>query len=125
MPVIAGIIDIIHGIAGLLVVLLVILVSQPLRDFFGSPEWYSYLFLLAVIIAAMLGIIGGISTLNRKNWPLASAGSLASLFLTAWSLEYWINLDSYGFGVQTLYGFAWFPAMFSLVMIVLSRKQFR
>jgi hypothetical protein len=125
MPVTAGVIDIIHGAAGILVGFLLIFVTQSLSDFFGAPPWYSYLLMLVIILAGALAITGGVCALKRKDWPLALAGSIASFFLTVWSLEYWTNIGTYGLDIDTLYGFAGVPALFAIVLTALSRGQFR
>ena len=126
MPVTAGVIDILHGVAAMILGIFTALVSYSLGNLFGSgPPWYTYWLVLGIIVAGSLAITGGIYALKRKIWPLALGGAIASFALTLWSLEYWINIGTYGLSINTLYGFAPVPAIFSLILTFSAREQFK
>jgi len=126
MPVTAGVIEIVHGVAAILGGILFLLVGYTLGSVFGSGMlWYGYVVGAAIIVAGILVLIAGIQALKSKAWPLVLFGAILSFILSLWSVEYWINIERYGVGINTLYGFAWVPAVFTIILTLGSRKQFR
>ena len=126
MPVTAGVIEIVHGVAAILGGILFLLVGYTLGSVFGSGMlWYGYVVGAAIIVAGILVLIAGIQALKSKAWPLVLFGAILSFILSLWSVEYWINIERYGVGINTLYGFAWVPAVFTIVLLMLSRRQFK
>jgi hypothetical protein len=101
----AGILELVSGAAALTGVLVLLFISLIAGAFLHSTPYYvvlSICLLLALIllIAAMLAIIGGISSLRRTRWGLALAGSIAALF-------------------------PWWPlGVMAIVLIVLSKENF-
>ena len=65
---IAGILDLLAGIAGLVSAFVVLFL-----------EWYPLLAAL-IIMFAVIALIGGFSALSRKRWRLVLVGSISAVF---------------------------------------------
>src|SRR4030042_1530462 len=80
-PTVAGILDIIAGSLGL-VVACALAISGSLMGI--MPEFcqflplYFIIFVIPLALIKILAIVGGIYALQRKNWGLALAGSIAA-----------------------------------------------
>jgi hypothetical protein len=89
---VAGIIDIIAGVAGLMggIPILVLalggaaalgMVPEPEANRLALLPLVLFLPLAALVfLAGIIAIIGGIAALNRRRWGLAVAGSIAAIF---------------------------------------------
>ena len=94
MPVIAGVLDIVHAVFGLLcfigLLIAIIAVSGVGAAIYYGPAWGANMVPLAVlwsiaipcIISTILSLIGGVFAIQRKKWGLALAGSIAAIFPT-------------------------------------------
>lgn len=93
MPIIAGILAIIHAVMGFFVLFgLIIAISFLPTETTTFPHYtleYDYSSLVALVITAIicaiisiLSMIGGIFAVLRRNWGLALAGSIATLIPT-------------------------------------------
>jgi hypothetical protein len=90
MPVTAGTLAILAGVANMLVAFLLfigMLVIQGAIGFVAIPFWLpvnvpAVLFLLSIpfIAAGTLALMGGIYSLQRRKWGLALVGSVAAFF---------------------------------------------
>lgn len=83
MPTAAGILDIISGSFGLIGVCGLVIAGSVLRVAPEVPKFLPPFFIglaIPLLIVAILAIIGGIYALQRKNWGLALAGSIAAFF---------------------------------------------
>ena len=93
-PTVAGILDIISGVSSLIgvlaLIIAIVVTSSAVMDFPGVviPEIETIpgfvpiiLSIIAGILAfvGILAIVGGIYALQRKNWGLALAGSIAAI----------------------------------------------
>lgn len=79
----AGIIEIAFGCLGLASVLFAeVILSDVLREEENLPR-FILLIPLAMIIPAVVAIIGGVFTLKRKNWVMALIGSIALLLTSS------------------------------------------
>ncbi len=90
MPTTAGILDIISGSCGLMGVFVLIVSGGVMRAMADIPKLLflaPFLMALSVPLAivSILAIVGGIYALQRKNWGVALAGSIAASF-TSWPL---------------------------------------
>jgi hypothetical protein len=96
-PTVAGILDIVGGASGVIgpiVLLLGIMFFIPIAVSGGPgpipdmPRWMIpnvlssilIIWLVLVLAVGILSIIGGIYAIQRKNWGLALAGSIAAIF---------------------------------------------
>ncbi|MFV2071772.1 MAG: hypothetical protein ACC742_03860 [Thermoanaerobaculales bacterium] len=89
---VAGILDIIAGISGLvggIPLLAIALIGSGVLGTLSDPEMRPLailpvaLFLplaLLCFVSGVLAIVGGIAALNRRRWGLALAGSIAAVF---------------------------------------------
>ena len=123
MPITAGILDIIHGVAGITVRYLFPFITGIEA---GKIIVSGYLEVL-LFVCGLLAISGGVCAFRRKRWPLAFAGAVLSLapsipymsrYLAFYNLRYF-------FPLPTLLGFTWIPAVVAIILTVLSRKQFK
>ena len=88
MPIVAGILDIVCAVFHLLAVIgLTIAIIATGGAVFCPGVWVPgnvTIILLSIAIpfaiATILALLGGISALQRKNWGLALAGSIAAFF---------------------------------------------
>ena len=108
MSLIAGILDIICGSIAILIVLGLMIaggiagIVMPMTPRF--PEFVPALLWglsIPAAIIAILAITGGICALQRKNWGLALAGSIAAFFQS------------------------WLLGIAAIVLIVLSKEEFK
>lgn len=91
MPNVAGVLNIINGILGLVIVFglfAAISFTQGAFGFVVVPFWipvHTVTFLGIIIVPglifSLLALIGGILAIQRKSWGLSLAGSMASLFI--------------------------------------------
>ena len=90
-PTVAGIIDIVVGASGLILVIFLIIgvmITGGVFDIPGIEAIPSFvpglIFAVAVIVAAVnvLILIGGIHAVQRRNWGLALAGSIAAFVVS-------------------------------------------
>ena len=88
-PTVAGILDIVAGVFGLIAVILLFVGAGITGGILGIPgieaipRFVPYLLLGIAIPLAVLGIlalVGGIYALQRKGWGWALAGSIAAVF---------------------------------------------
>lgn len=117
MPITDGILDIVYGALGVPFGIYTSIFASLLSESMGSEYW-PYIIGPMAFIAGILSIIGGIYTIKLKHWSLALIGSICTLFIT------W---DGFLFFTNTpiaLRGLAWIPAIFTIVLTILSRKQF-
>ncbi len=92
-PIVAGILDIISGISSLIgvlaMIIAIVVTSSAAMDIPGMvfPEIEAILGFVPIILSIIAGIlafvgilaiVGGIFALQRKNWGLALAGSIAA-----------------------------------------------
>jgi hypothetical protein len=124
MPITAGILDILNGAYGIFCLN------------FGSPlVWYPFAEVggLVLIIIGVLAIAGSAYAFRRKRWGLALAGSILAIIIQALLMEmslhtYIVSEPFFEVGVFSIL-FAGMvvmaaPAIFAVILTVLSRKQF-
>ena len=89
MPTVAGILDIISGVCGLLVTIFLILGISILSGVVGIfgigiiPSFVAGLLWVITIplaIVSILALLGGIYALQRRKWGWVLAGSIAAVF---------------------------------------------
>jgi len=90
-PTVAGILNVIAGVFGLLGGLVLVVLGSVGSEFLaylgcGMPQLAPFAFLLAtgvpLLILGILALIGGIYALRRKIWGLALAGSIATVLFS-------------------------------------------
>ena len=89
IPTVAGILDIVSGVASLFgfvgltfATLVLHHVKQPDEDFpFYAVEILLGCFAFLVLVAAILCFAGGVSAIQRRSWGWAVAGSAAAAFM--------------------------------------------
>ena len=94
-PTVAGILNIISGVVGLIVavgmIMAMIMIGSTSDSWGYIPEFPFYtvppfvpniLLIIAILLASvsMLALAGGIYALKRKRWGLALAGSISAIF---------------------------------------------
>ena len=126
MPITAGVIDIITGITTIFTSLLFMAGGAGLG---GGDLSLSYTISgILLIIIGMLAIVCSVFSFIRKIWPLALIGAIAALLGSIpWLFEYWRYVDNLGdlLGIDILYNFTLVPGIATIVLTVLSRKQFK
>ncbi|MBM4446660.1 MAG: hypothetical protein FJ023_04815 [Chloroflexi bacterium] len=83
MPMAAGILDIVAGSLGLIGVCGLTIGGGVMRMIPDVPRFLPPLFMglaIPLAIVGILAIVGGIYALQRKNWGMALAGSIAAFF---------------------------------------------
>lgn len=83
MPTTAGILDIISGSFGLIAFCVLAIAGGIVRFAPNIPKFLPPMFMglaLPLAIVGILAIVGGIYALQRRNWGLALAGSIAAFF---------------------------------------------
>lgn len=83
MPTTAGILDIISGSFGLIAFCALVVAGVIVRFAPNIPKFLPPMFVglaLPLAIVGILAIVGGIYALQRRNWGLALAGSIAAFF---------------------------------------------
>lgn len=83
MPTTAGILDIISGSFGLIGFCALVIAGGVVRFAPNIPRFLPPMFMglaLPLVIVGILAIVGGIYALQRRNWGLALAGSIAAFF---------------------------------------------
>ena len=126
MPITAGVLDILNGAFGIILGLLFLALGSA-TGFYGTiHEFYEVWGPLHIILGA-LAIAGGIIAFKRKWWCLALAGSIFAIPPVAlWMYSYWSSFYPSHFSLlPMLQGFSIVPAIFAIVLTVLSRKQFK
>jgi hypothetical protein len=120
MPITAGIVDIIGGAFGLFfgtVYFISGTIGTLLREFIRN-DFLAQIIGPIVLIAAILSLIGGIYSIKIRHWSFAMIGSICTLFVT-WGIVIWSENAPI-----ILRGLEWIPAIFTIVLTILSRKQF-
>jgi hypothetical protein len=120
MPITAGVLDILHGIGG-------IILSLIGMFFLGlEGSYWEYEIPAMLWIPGLLSIIGGIYSFKRKKWRVALAGAIVSILPPIILNNPWYFFPPYNlFSPSNLIGFViTFPAILAIVLTVLSRKQF-
>lgn len=83
MPTVAGILDIISGSVGIVWSCIMMVGGMAMRCMPRMPVMLPPLVMgmaLPLLALAILAIIGGVYALQRKNWGLALAASIAAFF---------------------------------------------
>jgi len=83
MPMAAGILDIVSGSFGLIGVCGLTIGGGVMRMIPDMPRFLPPLFMglaIPLAIVGILAIVGGIYAMQRKNWGMALAGSIAAFF---------------------------------------------
>ncbi len=83
MPTVAGILDIISGSVGIVWFCIMLAGGMAMRFVPRMPMMVPPLLMgmaVPLIIVAILAIVGGVHALQRKNWGLALAASIAAFF---------------------------------------------
>lgn len=83
MPTVAGILDIVSGSVGLVWFCIMLVGGAALRFMPRMPMMLPPLIMgmaVPLVIVAILAIVGGVYALQRKNWGLALAASIAAFF---------------------------------------------
>ena len=128
MPITAGILDILNGAFGIFVGLFFLMIEGwlawgPLYEI-GGP---------VLIVIGVLAIVGSVFVFKRKRWGLALAGVIFAITPTAlFTYLFWRSFDPSFFSdahlstilINFLWGFIAVPAIFAIILTVLSRKQF-
>jgi len=70
-----------------------------------------------VFIVGILSIISGRYIMKIKRWSLALIGSICVLFIT------WVLFEGATTTPVALKGLAWIPAIFTVVLTIMSRKH--
>jgi hypothetical protein len=82
-PTIVGWLDIVAGIIGLLFVAFIILIVIGFAVGFGNYNEFSqariWVIFIAFALPGILAIIGGISSIKRRNWTLVLIGSICAI----------------------------------------------
>jgi len=93
MPIVAGVLNIVHAVFGLLCLLgliIAIITITSAGTAFPYHMWGAQAVPLAVLwgiaipcaVSSVLSLLGGIYALQRKKWGLALAGSIAAIYPT-------------------------------------------
>jgi hypothetical protein len=123
MPITAGVLDILHGIFGIILGLMVMVLSNLLGPITHFDEILGPL----LLIMGILSIIGGIYSIKRTTWRIALVGVITSILpSTLYMEQYWQEFSlRHTFYISDLLVFTLaLPAVFAIVLTVLSRKQF-
>lgn len=83
MPTTAGILDIISGSFGLIGFCALVIAGGVVKFAPNIPRFLPPMFMgvaLPLAIVGILAIVGGIYAMQRRNWGLALAGSIAAFF---------------------------------------------
>lgn len=83
MPTVAGILDIISGSAGIVWFCIMVVVGMAVRFAPRAPSVLPPFMVgmaIPLLAIAILAIVGGVHALQRKNWGLALAASIAAFF---------------------------------------------
>jgi len=122
-PVVAGVLDIISVVPVFLFWLLLLLV----RLFTGEDSTGSGIMGLAVYWPSLmaLALVGAILSFRRKEWWLALASPMALIPAgTFWNNESGVRIF-FGLSSQFLENFFIIPPLAAVVLIALSREEFR
>ena len=131
MPITAGVLDILYGLGEVVAGSFAVTASQFITS---GIDWRRIIFALLIAVGVLV-IVGGVYALKRKMWWLALVGSVFALIPPALYLYIWISwplfqlsdllhanlLDILG---VLLLGFIGILAIFSILLTILSRKQF-
>lgn len=93
MPLIAGILSIVHAVLGFFVLfgLIIAIIAVPIQITTYPDHMWEYDYVPLVVlwsiaipcaIISILSMVGGIFAILRRNWGLALAGSIATLIPT-------------------------------------------
>lgn len=123
MPITAGVLDIINGVAGIVVGLYGFInqmINPPIYK-----DWYEDWIALTLFIAGIMAIIGGIGVIKKKRLSLALVGAIGGFISTSWWLGIFPQIINYGLSLDILLGvLLGIPAIVAIIFTILSRKQF-
>ena len=123
MPITAGVMDIINGIGGIIVGTAFLTILRISALYSSSNAISGYL----ILLAGILSILGGIYSFKREKWILVFAGTLVSIGPSIpYMYLYWpeFQIESL-FKLTTLLGLSGVPAILAIILIILSREQFK